>query len=566
MFKTCVFAFLNILISVHFIYSQDFDKNFFKSPVDFPILLAGNFGEIRPNHFHTGIDVKVPKSGIKLYAAADGYVSRIRKNAGGYGNVLYITHPNGLMTVYGHMQKFNDTLENYSSNIQYKNNQFEFCDYPDSSLFPVKKGELIGYAGNSGRSFGPHLHFEIREAEKDIPINPLIFNLGIQDQSSPEIYNLIAYPLSGSSEIKDKKNKVKFKVSKVRNSYSINDIINYTGKIGFSIQTNDLMDKVPNMQGVYSLKMYLDQKLIYALKMDKMSFYNTRYVNSFIDYEERQSTGLKFIKLFTEPGNKLDIYYETVNDGIIEAQDNDIHTIKILANDNFNNSSVLTFKIKGIPIVENPVDESNMLKFDEDNYIIENEFRAIIPKGSLYKNIQSSYIQIPQKTGYLSNIHQLNSELVPLHFEIEIAIKPNEIPSNLIPKALIVNIKEDNKCIPLESFMMNEFMIAKSMNFGIFAVVVDTIPPDIFRVEDKEKKNDTSLKEISYFITDDLSGISSYNAEIDGNPVIFEYDLKNNKISYYFDNHIIYNKLHTLTLSVFDKKNNNTVIQTEFFK
>ena len=193
---------LLIILSFSFtLFAQDYDKSYFRSPVNIPIKLVGNFGEIRPNHFHSGIDIKVPFSGVYLYAAADGYVSRIRKSPGGYGNALYITHPNGLMTVYAHMQKFNKELEAYSEKIQYAENCFEYTNYPDSDELTVKKGDLIGYAGNTGRSYGPHLHFEIREAEKDIPINPLLFDFGIKDNVRPKIFNLAAYPIGNNSTV-----------------------------------------------------------------------------------------------------------------------------------------------------------------------------------------------------------------------------------------------------------------------------------------------------------------------------------------------------------------------------
>ena len=550
------------LVLVQPVFSQNYDTKYFRSPVNFPITLAGNFGEIRPNHFHSGIDIKVPNVGIKLYASADGYVSRIRKDAGGYGNVLYITHPNGLMTVYAHLYKFNESIEKYASEIQYRNNNFEFTDYPDTTKFPIKKGEFIGFAGNSGRSYGPHLHFEIREAEKDIPINPLLFDFNIIDNIKPQIFDLIAYPLSEGSEVDGIKANKKYKLQKTGLNYTIKDVIQYSGKIGFSIHANDFMNQVSNQQGIYSLKMYVDDQLWYSHSLEKISFYDTRYINSFIDYEEKQTSGLKFQKLFTEPGNKLDIYKDLINSGIIEAKDEQIHKVKIIAKDNFNNICSLSFKIKGKQSIEKQSDKSGLLIYDADNYIIEHDFRAYIRKGSLYKNESKIYKVYSKQNGYLSNIHQLNSNLVPLHNEMHIAIKPLGLKKELIKKALIVYIDQNNEIEPLESTFMNEFIVSKCTKFGKFGILIDTVPPIIT----KEEKGIDKTKAISFNISDKLSGISNYYAEIDGNPIIFEYDLKNDRIVYYFDNHITYNKLHRLKLTVCDKKNNKTVIETEFFK
>jgi hypothetical protein len=563
--KLLIISVILILITPQVAYNQNVDKNYFKSPIDFPLQISGNYGEIRTNHFHSGIDIVVP-FGTPIYAAADGYISRIRKSAGGYGNALYITHPIGLMTVYGHLQKFNRQLESYSNDIQNKTNTFEFTDYPDSVYFPVKKGDIIGYAGNTGTSFGPHLHFEIREADKDIPINPLLFDFNIIDKEKPVFFNLMAYPLSPESNINGKKNKLKFKVIKGTSTFSVNEVIHYSGKIGFSIQANDFMNNADNKQGIYGIHMFMDNELIYAHRLDKISFYETRYINSFIDFEEKQTTGLKFQKLYTEPGNRLEIYNNLKNSGIITATDENIHQIKIIAYDNFENESALVFKIKGKPIHVIGIDTVNVFKYNEENYFVKDDFRVYIKKNSLYKNEKKTYNVFPKIDRYYSKIHQLNSNLIPLHQEMDIAIRPEGLSEQLFSKSLIAIINENDVLEPLESTFMNDFITARSIKFGKFVVVTDTIPPEITITENKTSKNNSKFDDISFILTDNLTGISEYFAYIDGKAVIFEYDLKNNKMTYTFDNHILYNKLHTLTIITFDKKNNKTVFQTEFFK
>jgi murein DD-endopeptidase MepM/ murein hydrolase activator NlpD len=236
-------------------YSQNYDRNYFSAPVKFPLRLAGNFGEIRSNHFHSGIDIKAPYQGLPIYAPADGYISRIRKSAGGYGYALYITHPNGLRTVYGHMQKFNKELEKFATEIQYKNNRFEFTEYPDSTKFPIKKGDIIGYIGNTGRSYGPHLHFEIRETKQDAPINPCYFNFKIKDNIKPKFFSLMAYALDDNGKINSTYKKQKFKTYRKASNYFIKGIINYTGKIAFSFNANDYLNATKNTQGIYLVKL-----------------------------------------------------------------------------------------------------------------------------------------------------------------------------------------------------------------------------------------------------------------------------------------------------------------------
>ncbi|MCD4793118.1 MAG: M23 family metallopeptidase [Bacteroidales bacterium] len=546
--------------------AQDYDKKYFRSPVDIPIRLVGNFGEIRPNHFHSGIDIKVPCSGVKLFAAADGYVSRIRKSPGGYGNALYINHPNGLMTVYGHMQKFNSKLEEYTEKIQYELNKFEFTMYPDSNEFPVKKGELIGYAGNTGRSYGPHLHFEIRETEKDVPVNPLYFNFNIKDNIKPKIFELIAYPIGDNSTVNGSHKKQKIKIFKGKRGYYINKIIHFSGEIGFSIRSYDYLNGVKNTQGIYSVKMEYDGKSKYSHKFDKISFYDTRYINSFIDYQERQINRKKFQKCFIEPGNKLDIYDKSLGSGIIKYEDNNVHFVKITASDFYNNSVNISFKIKGTEATVNNNQIKEKFFYNEDNYLVKEDFRAYLKKGSLYDNTEIDYKILPEINGLYSKTYQLNSHFIPIHDKMHIAIRSEDVPKELIAKALIIYIDKTGKYIPLGGNYLTGFIAARSKNFGKFAIAVDNTPPTI-TIEKPNSDNDYSAKKkISFIINDNLSGINNYYAEIDGRKIIFEYDEKNNRISYTFDNHILFNKKHKLIITVFDKKNNKSVFETNFFK
>ncbi|MCF6365685.1 MAG: M23 family metallopeptidase [Bacteroidales bacterium] len=545
--------------------SQSYDKNYFDSPVHISIRLVGNFGEIRPNHFHSGIDIKVPYSGVKLYAPADGYVSRIRKSPGGYGNALYITHPNGLMTVYGHLQKFNKRFEQYADSIQYAENKFEFTKYPDSTELKVKKGETIGYAGNTGRSYGPHLHFEIRDAEKDIPINPCYFNFDIKDNIKPKIFSLAAYAIDENGKINNSYKKQKFKVYKKGNTYYINKIIKYTGRIGFAIRANDYLNSVKNSQGIYSVKLFYDNELIYSHKLDRISFEESRYINSFIDFEERQTTNLKFQKCFIEPGNKLSVYNFNLNSGIINDPDKKLHKVRIEAADIYGNTSILYFKISGTK-ASGTVKNDKLLKYNEDNFIEEKDFRAYLKKGSLYTNIEQNYKVIPNTSQFYSDIHKLNSYKIPLHEKMYVAIRSNKLPKKLLGKAFIVLINKNGNKKYLGGTYINNFFVAESKAFGKFAIAVDNTPPEIIEENFNSEKDFSKMKKISFKIKDNMSGIEKYYATIDKKNIIFAYDKKNNRISYTFDNHIDYKKNHKLIITLYDKKNNKTVYETIFFK
>ncbi len=547
-------------------YAQNYNKNYFRLPVNIPIHLAGNFGEIRTNHFHSGIDIKVPFIGLPLYAAADGYISRIRKSSDGYGNALYITHPNGLRTVYGHMHKFRKDIESYAKQIEYKENKFEITVHPDSTKFRVKKGDLIGYAGSSGRSYGPHVHFEIREADKDIPLNPELFNFKIKDNIKPKIFFAEIVPLNENSTINDKYKKEKFKVYYKNGKYFIPKTVKIKGKAGIAINANDYMNGVRNTQGIFSVKMFVDDTLTFSYKLKKISFYETRYINSFIDYAERQLTKKNFQKLWKDPGNKLDIYEITKNAGILNFSDNKIHKIKIQLTDCYNNSSYLFLKISGKKAEDTKIKNRNIFYYNKNNYFVKPGFRASIKKGTLYKNIEIQFAEYSTKPNLYSNIYQLNSYLIPAQENIYYAIKPNNLPKKLISKALIVNINKEGNFQSLGGTLINDFIAGKCKCFGKFAVAVDTTPPLIKLDEIKTDNNYSEKDKISFIITDNLSGIKNYRATIDKKNIIFDYDKKNNKITYVFDNHITYNKTHKLQLKVTDKKNNKTVFNLTFFK
>ncbi len=556
-----------IIFSISVGYSQNYNKDYFRLPVNVPIRLAGNFGEIRTNHFHSGIDIKVPQIGVKIFAAADGYISRIRKSSDGYGNALYITHPNGLRTVYGHMNRFRKDIETFIENEQYKNKKFEITVYPDSSKFKVKKGDLIGYAGNSGRSYGPHVHFEIREAEKDIPVNPELFNFNIIDNIKPKVFYTEIVPLKNNASVNGKFQKQTFKTYYKNGNYYISKPIYIKGDVGIAINANDYINYVKNTQGICSVKMFVDDTLYFEYKTDKISFYETRYINSFVDYAERQLTRRNYQRLWREPGNKLDIYKTQINNGVLNFSDNKFHKIKIQLSDCFNNSTSLFIKVKGNKPDFEEKPEKNIFAYDKDNDFIKPDFRALIKKGCLYDNIPVNYKTYPKTNNLYSNIHQLNSYLIPVQENIHYAIKPENLPKKLIPKALIVNINNKGNYTPAGGTYINGFIAGKCKCFGKFAVTVDTLPPKIKLKNTGIKNNDFSdKKSISFIITDNLSGIKSYEAVIDGKFILFEYDKKNDKITYKFDNHITFNKQHKLKITVIDKKNNKSVFKFTFFK
>ena len=152
---------------------NSYPQDYFQSPLEIPLILSGTFAELRSNHFHSGLDIKTQQqSGLKVMAAASGFVSRIKVSHFGYGKALYITHPNGYTTVYAHLQNFNPEIDAYIKHRQYKNESYEIELFPKAGELLVNNGDIVAYSGNTGGSGGPHLHFEIRNKQEH-PMNPM---------------------------------------------------------------------------------------------------------------------------------------------------------------------------------------------------------------------------------------------------------------------------------------------------------------------------------------------------------------------------------------------------------
>ncbi|MBN1186874.1 MAG: M23 family metallopeptidase [Bacteroidales bacterium] len=556
-----------ILLSVfNFCLAQNkYPQDYFRSPLDIPLYISGNFGEIRSNHFHSGIDIKTQGvEGKNVYAIADGYISRIKIESGGYGRALYITHPNGYVSVYAHLKEFNSTIEAYIKKQQYAQKVHAIDHYPPKGTLPVAKGDVIALSGNSGRSFGAHLHFEIRDALTQFPLNVLLFNFNIKDDIKPVPSRIIIYPLSPNSHIDNSSQKVFFNVAGGNGSFYLenNSIPKLTGNIGFGLEAFDYLNGVTNQNGIYAVNLLIDSALIYSHQLERFSFLESRYINSFIDYEERIKTGDKIQKAYIEPNNKLSIYRKCINNGVYEFLDADTHFVKVILKDAYNNTSEINFKVKSsvsTSISDNFADTNfvKVLYYNAANTFDKYDIKVYFPIGSFYDNIHMTYAKTPAIEGCYSWIHHLHSVYTPVHKKYSLRIKPDNLPTRFFDKALIVRINGNNTFISMGGQWKNGFVETTAREFGKFCVAIDTTAPNILPINIKDKADMTYSSGIDFKVTDNLSGINSYNGYIDNQWVLFEYDAKNDLISYNFDpDRLQRGKQHTLTFYVSDEKNN----------
>ena len=568
---TKIIVVLTVVFASVFVNGQDI---YYTDPVKIPILLSGSFGELRNNHFHSGIDIKTQgRVDIPVYAVADGFISRISISPTGYGNVLYIDHDNGTTSVYGHLNQFRPDIQNYIKNLQYERKSFQ-VDVPVlPGIFPMAKNEKFALSGNSGSSEGPHLHFELRNTKTEEPVNPLKLSFYfVRDNTPPQIFAVQLMPLSDDSHVNFSSGKVIYEVELIDGKYRIknNPVIPVYGKIGFAIEANDFMDGTANRCGINSMELTVNGVVYSVFEINRFSFTESRYINSYIDYGEFSNSGRRFQKTFVEPCNKLRNFDFTENNGIFDPGFEGVHPVKIELKDSKGNSAVLEFSVEGKYREMLPAENDFISVFEcgQVNQLKTDEFSIELPEDALYKNLLFQYQTKEAANGYFSAIHQIHNKTVPLHKSVTVSIKTKDLPQLLTEKALLVIINPENgKFTSAGGKYENDWIKSEIRTFGNYAVRVDTVPPTILPLSIAKKTSLTEPEKIRFEIKDDLAGIGTIEGLIDGKWALFEYDAKNNLITHYFDaERFEMNKQHSFKLTVTDNKGNNSVYEASFYK
>lgn len=539
----------------------------FRPPLNLSPSTAGTFGELRSNHFHSGLDYRTnQREGYPVYAAADGYVSRLRVQAGVFGNAVYITHANGYTTVYGHLQRFNERIFLTVNTYQYTKKSFEI-DIPLLPIeIPVKKGDIIAWSGNTGSSGGPHLHFEVRDTHTEETINPQLFGFEIPDRVKPAITGIYAYQLNhrGFDEFTPKQY---YQVSGNAGNYKLNKdpVINVGEETGFGIMTYDVNSASSNRNGIYSIALKLDGETIYHAVWERFFFHHSRAINSHLDYPALISSGKRIQKSFTEPGNPLTIYKKLVNNGLISLEDSKLHQLQYIIRDAGGNTSYLNFKIRYNPSVTVPVKElpgvARFAYHTVNEYANEN-IRLHIPAGILYSNINFRYSVSPSPPGAHSAVHNIHSRLIPVHEGYTLAIRPSSgLPEYLLSKTVIVNTQKESQGGDYKDGYVRT--IAKT--FGSFYIAIDTVPPVIRPVNIPKGKPVPGITRIIFKISDNLSGIKEFKGTLNGKWILMQYDLKTATLWYTVDDKVMPGK-NTFLLEVTDMKSNTASYSATFTK
>lgn len=556
-----------LFFSLFFINAQSqlkIDSVKFGSPLTIPLILAGNFGELRSNHFHTGLDIKTGGIvGKKIVSIEKGFVSRIAISHTGYGTVLYIDHPNGYTSVYAHLLSFSDKIEEKVKQIQIANESETFDVTLDSNQLKITKGEFLALSGNSGSSFAPHLHFEIRETQSEHPVNPLLFGFDIADNTKPDIKGVKFYPIGNNATINGAHEEVYVPTLLVSNgNYKLSKPVLAYGEIGLGTHATDRLDGAGNVCGIFNLDLYCNDTKIFNHNLTYMDFGLSRYINQHKDYNEFHRRRRNIHKNFSKGNNKLPIYGTTVNNGIINVLSDSVYNIAYNISDVHGNESKLNFEITR-DSTSNKIYKENLTKciryfsYNIANYLDTTNFNVLMAENTLYDNQCVTY---SAKKGYglLSDIHSFGDENIPVQHYFKIQIKPDTLYDSLInTKLVIVAVNSKGQKSNKKGEFINGFVSTRVRDFGSYAVALDTVRPYILL-----KTNAKSLlalnkkSKIQFSISDNLSGIETYKVFIDNKWELSNYNRRNGRLVMDLANTSIQSGNHQVVVVVTDERGN----------
>ena len=532
-----------------------------------PMELAANFGELRTHHWHMGLDIRTQtRENLPVYAAAGGYIASIGVRPLSFGRFIIINHPNGLSTLYAHLNDFAPELETYVTNQQYQQESWAIELKFSSQQFPVSKGTFIGYSGNTGGSAGPHLHFEIMDTKTERRLNPLLFGFPLEDKVPPVIKGIALYDRGRSINGQSPR---ALPIKKIITGYTLANSDTLTtslSQIGLAIQATDQVSGSTNPNGIYSATLEVDGQTVLAFILDSIDYEQTGYINAHIDYRHKQMGGAYYQHLSMLPGEGGVAYHPYQSDGVIRLTDTLPHPIAIIVADPYGNQSVLRFQIKTTNPWLGPAANPAKLPGKEPTHFVPRnpvlirkpDFQIDFPAMGLYDSLPIFYRRdlFPILPGAITARHQLNDPTIPVHLNFSVRLKPERaVPTELRNKVIMQRSYGSVRKVKTGNWE-GEWVTAEFDDFGYFQAFVDTIPPQVTLAGKGDTINVSALSRLVFTPTDNFGAIKRFRAELNDSWIRFTND-KGRSWIYRFDQRCPYG-VHKLTVTVEDLVGNTT--------
>lgn len=537
----------------------------FNSPLNISIHASGNFGELRGTHFHTGLDIKTQQRiGLPVYAPADGFVSRIKVSTWGYGKALYIDHPNGQTTVYGHLDSYAGDIGKLVLDRHYAESNFEIEIFPRKNELAVKKGQIIAYTGNTGGSGGPHLHYEFRDTKTQNIINPLREGLDklLTDTQAPTINGLYVYPVGSDAAANENETPTQLSYVTQKDGSLLASPVKGRGDLSFGIDIHDTSNFNTNKNGVYMVETSVNGKPLFSYKFDSFSFNETGYVNALIDYERYLTTKKKVQRLFYDKPYALSVLTVDANKGVFNVKSGQNYNYTIVLSDYHGNKTTIKIPVeyssavaktkKTIPTGEYKINS------DRDYIFEKNKVTVSIPSKAFYNDFLMDM-------SVNNEVLKLHKPVVPLAKSISITFDTSAMTIANRDKAFIARV-DGGKRDYFKTTKKGNIWTIYTKSFGDYKIMADENAPTIDKASFTEGQLLTNESEISFLVRDDISGIDTINGYINGNWILLDFDYKTRKILHKFSDGKVISGRNDVVIKVKDNVGNEGVYESHFFR